>query len=46
MNYVLMGPQLLAAWSVQIHIVWWRFCLSLFILGAMCAAAWALERKK
>jgi hypothetical protein len=46
MSHAWVGSQLLAAWTVQIHVVWWRLCLSVFLFGGICAAAWALERKK
>lgn len=36
-------PQLLAAWSISFHIVWWRFLLTLTLLAGMLAAAWALD---
>jgi hypothetical protein len=39
----MVGPQLLALFSIRFNIVWWRLVLTLTLIAGMLTAAWALD---
>jgi hypothetical protein len=45
MNHAFMGPQLIAAWSIKLNIVWPRFIVAMVVLGAMAITAAWLDQK-